>query len=152
MVFSSITTVLLIQGTSAAYWQLCSIAHITCLCHGLTSLRSAYFTLEVDPASSWSYFTEECQRLTEIRPWLLGHLPFVRTGGPDWSARKWNRRVLTTERTGSGQTGPAHEVGPHSSLGPARNARSERSNSWRQGYFFFFVQRAAYQRHLFTWS
>jgi len=34
----------------------------------------------------------------------------------DWSVRKWNARVLRTERTGSGQTGPAHEVGPLSSL------------------------------------
>ena len=54
----------------------------------------------------------------------LGRLPFVRTGRPDWSVLKWNARVLRTERTGSGQTGPAHEVGPLSSLGPARNARS----------------------------
>ena len=55
----------------------------------------------------------------------LGRLSFVRTGRPDSSVRKWNARVLRTERTGSGQTGPAHEVGALSSLGPGRNARSE---------------------------
>ena len=51
----------------------------------------------------------------------------------NWPARpvrhKWNTRVLRTERTGSGQTGPAHEVGPLNSLGPVRNVRSERPNS-----------------------
>ena len=39
---------------------------------------------------------------------------------------KWNARVLRTERTGSGQTGPAHEVGPLSTFGHAQNARSAR--------------------------
>ena len=42
---------------------------------------------------------------------ILGRLPFVRTGRSDWSVRKWNAQVLRTERTVSGQTGPAHEVG-----------------------------------------
>ena len=65
-----------------------------------------------------------------------GCLPFVRTGQPDWSVRKWNTQVLRTEKPGSGQTGTAHKVGPLSSLGPARNARSEWPNSWRHGYFF----------------
>ena len=35
---------------------------------------------------------------------------------------------MRTERTCSGQTGPANEVGPLSSLGPAGNARSLRSD------------------------
>ena len=66
----------------------------------------------------------------------LGRLPFVRTGRPDWSVRKWNARVLRTERTGSGQTGSADEVGLLSSLSPARNARSAPSGIWRQVYWF----------------
>ena len=54
----------------------------------------------------------------------LGHLPFFRTGWPDWSVHKWNARVLRTERTGSGQTGPAHEVGLLSSLSSVQTTRS----------------------------
>ena len=65
--------------------------------------------------------------------WLiLGRLPFVITGPPGWSFREWNARVLRTERTCSGQTGPAYEVGPLCSFGPARNARSLRSDIDRQ--------------------
>ena len=69
---------------------------------------------------------------TSVNTGVLGRLPFVRTGRPDWSIRKWNAPVLRTEWTGSGQTGPAHEGGPLSSLGPARNARSVQWDMWRQ--------------------
>ena len=53
----------------------------------------------------------------------LGRLPFLTIGRTDWYVRKWNVPVLRTERTGSGQ---AHEVGPLSSLGPARTTKSVR--------------------------
>ena len=46
----------------------------------------------------------------------------ISTGQSDWSVRKWNRRVLRTVRTGSGQSGSAYEAEPLSSPGPARNA------------------------------
>ncbi len=51
---------------------------------------------------------------------LLERLPFVRTDRSVRTVRKWNASVLRTERTGSGRTGPALELGPASSLAPAR--------------------------------
>ena len=50
----------------------------------------------------------------------LERLPFVRTDRSVRTVRKWNASVLRTERTGSGRTGPALELGPASSLAPAR--------------------------------
>ena len=56
----------------------------------------------------------------------LGRLPFDRTDRSVRTVPKWNASVLRTERTGSGQTGPAYRVGPLSSPGPARNAEIAR--------------------------
>ena len=71
-----------------------------------------------------------------------GRLPFVRTGRPDWSVRKWNARVLRTERTGSGKTGPAHEVGTEREKWAIKFLTAR--------LFVFFVHNTAYQMHFFS--
>ena len=66
-------------------------------------------------------------------------------------------RVVRPERTGSGQTGPDHKVGPFSSLGPLQNVRGVPSNVRWQGprqsqLSVFFIQWVAYQMHMLSWS
>lgn len=47
-----------------------------------------------------------------------------------------NTRVVRPERTGSGETGPDHKVGPFSSLGPLQNVRGVLSDiRWQVSWF-----------------
>ena len=82
----------------------------------------SFYSISLDHLATLS-FKKSLKGLSGIW-WILGRLPFVITAWPGWSFRKWNARVLRTEKTCSGQTGSAHEVGSLSSPGPARNARS----------------------------
>ena len=55
----------------------------------------------VDVANRFQATIKFTREMSSERAVLLWRLPFVRTGRPDWSFRKWNARVLRTERTAS---------------------------------------------------